>query len=67
MHDPMKKEIEETCQLGKMMQVSMMSVFLGIRLDSILGMKVYIVPKHIHFTSCHLVPSVVHVDAVVVV
>ena len=29
-HEPMKNEIEETCQLRKMMQVSMMSVFLWI-------------------------------------
>ena len=38
-HDPMKNEIEETCQLRKMMQVSMMSVFLGLGLVSIPGMK----------------------------
>ena len=25
------------------------------------------IPKHVHFTSCHLVPTVVHVDTVVVV
>lgn len=63
----MKNEVEETCQLRKMIQVLMMSVFLGNwvssntcneergRLD---------IPQHIHLAS-HDVPFVVHVDTVV--
>ena len=41
MHDPTKNEIEETCQLRKIIQVSIMSVFLvTFRLvDLIFGMK----------------------------
>ena len=67
-HDTMKIEIEETCQLRKTMQVSMMSVFLGDWVSSFdtWNEGQVCVPKHIHFTSCHLVPSVVHVDTVVV-
>lgn len=65
-HDPMKNEIEETCQLRKMMQVSMMSVFLWS--INIFGMKRregVCIPKHVHFTFYHLVSSVVvvHVDS----
>lgn len=69
-HDPMKNEIEETCQLRKMMQVSMMSVFLGLGYNTWNEEREGVcIPKHIHFTFCRLVPvpSVVHVDTVVAV